>query len=111
LGVVIAKKTLYIVFEFMEHASLSSVLADPDGVAKCSKKSGGTSSGSRAFDLQWVLQVARGLQFLHCLPQPLLHEELKSSNIMIDASYNAKVANFALESRVIGSGRDQGSML
>ena len=68
----------------------------------------------RPFELQWACQIAKGMEFLHGLPAPQgpqLHTDLRSANVLIDASYNAKITYFALEGRVTGSVRDQGSLL
>ena len=105
LGAMIEQRMVFVVFEYMEHGSLSSVLSDPAGVA------GTEGSG---FELQWALQIAKGLQFLHSVDVPLgplLHGDLKASNILCDGSYNAKVSSFELEGRVVGSACDQGSLL
>ncbi|CAB9517852.1 Receptor-type guanylate cyclase gcy [Seminavis robusta] len=105
LGAMIDRRTIFVIFEYMENGNLSQVLGDPAGVA---------GSDGSSFELQWALQIAKGLQFLHSIPEPLgplLHEDLKASNVLCDGSYNARLSNFALESRVVGSRRDQGSLL
>lgn len=106
MGAMVDKKTTFLVMEFMEYGSLSSVLSDPAGIA--------ANEGYREIEMQWAIQIARGLEYLHTMPPPmgpLLHKELRASNILIDSSYNAKITNFALESRVVGSTRDQGYLL
>ena len=40
--------------------------------------------------------AARGMNYLHCGSPPVLHRDLKSANILLDDSYNAKVADFGL---------------
>ncbi|KAI3773525.1 hypothetical protein L1987_48055 [Smallanthus sonchifolius] len=44
-----------------------------------------------------ALDIARGLEYLHerCNP-PVNHRDLKSSNILLDSNFNAKISNFAL---------------
>ncbi|GLJ49015.1 hypothetical protein SUGI_1034000 [Cryptomeria japonica] len=57
--------------------------------------------------LQWpkryqiALDAARGLSYMHhdCFP-PILHRDLKSSNILLDGDFGAKIADFGV-SRVI----------
>ncbi len=40
--------------------------------------------------------AARGMNYLHFGNPPVLHRDLKSANILLDDSYNAKVADFGL---------------
>lgn len=50
--------------------------------------------------LKWSLQLrlalgaAKGLLYLHSADPPLVHGQLKSSNILVDDSWNAKLADF-----------------
>jgi len=104
LGAVLDGKRIYVVFEHMSKGSLATALSDTKGFGGISDNIG----------LQWAMQIIKGLQGLHSLPQPngpLLHEELKSSNVMIDASFNAKITNYAIEAEVIGAPHNQGSLL
>ncbi|KAE8656624.1 putative receptor-like protein kinase [Hibiscus syriacus] len=60
----------------------------------------GPSQGS---SLTWdkrmkiALDTARGLEYLHehCNP-PVIHRDLKSSNILLDSNFNAKLSDFGL---------------
>ncbi|EOA27151.1 hypothetical protein CARUB_v10023249mg [Capsella rubella] len=77
----------FIVYELMEKGSLDEQLHGP-------------SHGSA---LTWhmrmkiALDTARGLEYLHehCRP-PVIHRDLKSSNILLDSSFNAKISDFGL---------------
>ncbi|KAG0588115.1 hypothetical protein KC19_2G216900 [Ceratodon purpureus] len=53
--------------------------------------------------LQIGLDVAQGLEYLHvgCTPS-LIHRDVKSSNILLSAKYDAKVADFGL-SKLMGN--------
>ena len=50
--------------------------------------------------LQWdhrlriAVAIGRALEHLHCLDPPLLHRDVKSANVLLDAAGNAKVADF-----------------
>ncbi|KAI8511716.1 Interleukin-1 receptor-associated kinase 1 [Branchiostoma belcheri] len=57
----------------------------------------------RTAGLKWELRmnitkgVARGLQFLHTVKDPpLIHGDIKSSNILLDRHYEAKIGDFGL---------------
>ncbi|XP_028428829.1 receptor-interacting serine/threonine-protein kinase 2-like [Perca flavescens] len=41
-------------------------------------------------------QVALGINFLHCLQRPVLHQDLKPQNVLLDDFLNAKLTDFGL---------------
>ncbi|XP_022739635.1 lysM domain receptor-like kinase 4 [Durio zibethinus] len=47
--------------------------------------------------IQIALDVATGLNYLHCFSNPPhVHKDLKSSNVLLDVDFRAKISNFAL---------------
>ncbi|CAN7035845.1 hypothetical protein Bca4012_046472 [Brassica carinata] len=79
----------FIVYELMPNVSLESHLH-------------GASRGL-AITITWpmrmkiALDIARGLEYLHerCHPA-IIHRDLKSSNILLDCNFNAKISDFGL---------------
>ncbi|XP_073124432.1 probable receptor-like protein kinase At1g80640 isoform X2 [Henckelia pumila] len=81
LGYCIHGKARFLVYEMMENGSLESHL-----------------HGNRGSTLNWhlrmkvALDVARGLEYLHEVCNPsVIHRDLKSSNILLDSKFNAKL--------------------
>ncbi|XP_029117688.1 calcium/calmodulin-regulated receptor-like kinase 1 isoform X5 [Elaeis guineensis] len=75
-----------LIYEYMTHGSLDSHLY---------------SEKHEALSWEWrvtiALDVARGLEYLHdgAVP-PVVHRDIKSSNILLDQSMRARVADFGL---------------
>ncbi|CAL4902188.1 unnamed protein product [Urochloa decumbens] len=99
-------QTKLLVYEFMENGSLDRWLHGHRWMAG-SALARAPSSARRA-PLDWPARVrvavgaARGLCYMHheCSP-PVVHRDVKSSNILLDADLNAKVADFGL-ARMLG---------
>ncbi|KAG4395040.1 hypothetical protein GLYMA_20G152800v4 [Glycine max] len=43
-----------------------------------------------------ILDVAKGIHYLHSLEPPIIHGDIKPSNILLDNSFSAKLADFGL---------------
>lgn len=43
-----------------------------------------------------ALDVARGMNYLHCRKPPIIHRDLKSSNLLVDKNWTVKVGDFGL---------------
>jgi len=46
------------------------------------------------------MSIARGMDYLHTRPQPIIHRDLKSPNILVSHDWTVKVADFGV-SRVV----------
>ncbi|KMZ64439.1 Kinase family protein [Zostera marina] len=78
-----------LVYEFMAHGSLHQHLHGKNGKLK--------------EQLDWIrrvtiaVQAARGIEYLHGYAcPPVIHRDIKSSNILIDEEHNARVSDFGL---------------
>ncbi|KAL3511950.1 hypothetical protein ACH5RR_024667 [Cinchona calisaya] len=87
LGYCIHGETRFLVYEMMQNGSLESHLHGPSHGSKLSWH----------LRIKIALDVARGLEYLHerCYP-PVIHRDIKSSNILLDSNYNAKLSDFGL---------------
>ncbi|KAJ3081461.1 hypothetical protein HDU99_005634 [Rhizoclosmatium hyalinum] len=54
------------------------------------------SEGTLSSRILWLKQVAHALAYLHQLPIPVVHGDLKTSSILIDNDGNAKINNIGL---------------
>lgn len=78
-----------LVYEYMRHGSLDDVLHDPI------KR--GTVRLDWAARRKIAVGAARGLAFLHhnCIPH-IIHRDMKSSNVLLDESLEARVSDFGM---------------
>ncbi|KAK4427953.1 putative receptor-like protein kinase [Sesamum alatum] len=87
LGYCIHGEARFLVYEMMENGSLEFHLHG----------SSHRSTMTWHLRMKIALDVARGLEYLHerCNP-PVIHRDLKSSNILLDSNFNAKLSDFGL---------------
>ncbi|KAL0922833.1 hypothetical protein M5K25_006858 [Dendrobium thyrsiflorum] len=86
IGFCIDRNERFLVYEYMENGCLKDHLHAP-----------GKASLSWPARLQIAVDVANALEYLHfyCNP-PLCHRDIKSSNILLDGNFVAKIADFGL---------------
>ncbi|KAG6428998.1 hypothetical protein SASPL_107037 [Salvia splendens] len=90
LGFCHSDDSIFLIYEYLPKGSLGDLLGKPD------------------LDLPWSLRlkiaigIAQGLVYLHkdYLPR-LLHRNLKSNNVLLDADFQPKLTDFSLD-RIIG---------
>ncbi|KAJ9173888.1 hypothetical protein P3X46_016980 [Hevea brasiliensis] len=78
-----------LVYEYMKWGSLESVLHD--------RSKGGCSRLDWAARKKIAIGSARGLAFLHhsCIPH-IIHRDMKSSNVLLDENFDARVSDFGM---------------
>ncbi|KAL2321335.1 hypothetical protein Fmac_030304 [Flemingia macrophylla] len=88
--------SMLLVYEYLEKCSLDRWLHSKG-------KSSAVSVSDHNFVLDWpkrlkiAIGAAQGLSYMHhdCSP-PIVHRDVKTSNILLDSQFNAKVADFGL---------------
>ncbi|XP_019155069.1 PREDICTED: probable receptor-like protein kinase At5g24010 [Ipomoea nil] len=96
IGYCVERYEMILVYEFMEKGTLR------DHIYNLDEQSAERSYTSRS-ELSWVQRLeacigsAKGLHYLHSgLDMPIIHRDIKSTNILLDEQYVAKVADFGL---------------
>ncbi|KAL7612135.1 hypothetical protein Lser_V15G06161 [Lactuca serriola] len=86
IGYCCEDKDLFLIYEFLNKGSLENYIL---------KKGSG-------LELPWLMRlkimigIARGLSFLHSTENQIIFRDLKSSNILLDQDFNAKICDFGL---------------
>ena len=76
------EKQPFLVLEFMSGGALRSLLQNSD------------EELTRKNKLQFILDIAEGMQHLHTLQPPRIHRDLKSANLLLSGTRRVKVADF-----------------
>ncbi|CAA7058286.1 unnamed protein product [Microthlaspi erraticum] len=84
MGAVASPQHLCIVTEFLPRGSLFRLLQR------------NTSKLDWRRRIQMALDIARGMNYLHHCSPPIIHRDLKSSNLLVDRNWTVKVADFGL---------------
>lgn len=86
MGAVTKSPHLSIVTEYLPRGSLYRLI---------NKASSGELLDKRR-RLRMALDVAKGINYLHCLNPPIVHWDLKSPNLLVDKNWSVKVCDFGL---------------
>lgn len=91
-----------LIYEFIEKGSLDQWLYDTSSEEDCNEV-------ELRMPLSWqtrmkiVRGVANGLAYMHNLDTPIIHRDIKASNILLDANFEAHIADFGLARLIEGS--------
>nr|ALS40436.1 leucine-rich repeat receptor protein CLAVATA1-2 [Dimocarpus longan] len=98
LGFFHSDESIFLIYEFLQNGSVGDLICRQD------------------FQLQWTIRlriaigVAQGLAYLHKDYVPhLLHRNVKSKNILLDADFEPKLTDFALD-RIVGEAAFESTM-
>ncbi|XP_043705300.1 U-box domain-containing protein 52-like [Telopea speciosissima] len=84
MGAVYSAERLAIVTEFLPRGSLFKTLHRNNLILDMRRR------------LRMALDVARGMNYLHNRNPPIVHRDLKSSNLLVDKNWTVKVGDFGL---------------
>ncbi|OIW04104.1 hypothetical protein TanjilG_00664 [Lupinus angustifolius] len=91
-----------LVYEYMTNGALYDHLHDKNNVDKNS-----SLLNSWRMRIKIALDASRGIEYLHNYAVPsIIHRDIKSSNILIDANWTARVSDFGLSLMSPDSGHD-----
>ncbi|GAV61846.1 Pkinase domain-containing protein/Pkinase_Tyr domain-containing protein [Cephalotus follicularis] len=80
------RRRMLLVYELMSNGNLQDALLR--------KKCPELRDWKRRFSV--VLDIAKGIQYLHGLSPPVIHGDIKPSNILLDQYFSAKISDFGL---------------
>ncbi|XP_022738623.1 RGS domain-containing serine/threonine-protein kinase A-like isoform X2 [Durio zibethinus] len=84
MGAVYSQERPAIVTEFLSRGSLFKTLHKNNQALDVRRR------------MRMALDVARGMNYLHHRNPPIVHRDLKSSNLLVDRNWNVKVGDFGL---------------
>ncbi|XP_011042886.1 PREDICTED: putative serine/threonine-protein kinase [Populus euphratica] len=100
LGYCVSGLERVLILEFVERGSLDQWIHDISST---------NNEQFVKFPLPWetrikvVRGVANGLAYLHGLETPIIHRDIKASNVLLDSEFEAHIADFGLARRIDAS--------
>ncbi|KAJ4749647.1 Protein kinase superfamily protein [Rhynchospora pubera] len=103
IGYAASNDELFLIYEYAQKGSLKNHLHDP--------QTKGQTSLSWISRVQIALDAARGLEYIHEHTRDhYVHRDIKTSNILLDSSFRAKISDFGLSKLVVKSGEEEASV-
>ncbi|CAB4319778.1 unnamed protein product [Prunus armeniaca] len=105
LGYCVSGADRILIYEFIERGNLDRWLND----SSSSDGDGYDDGTGFRLPLSWktrikiVRGVANGLAYLHGLDKPIIHRDIKASNVLLDSEFEAHIADFGLARRMDAS--------
>ncbi|KAK9054725.1 hypothetical protein SSX86_025804 [Deinandra increscens subsp. villosa] len=98
IGYAASDDELFLIYEYAQKGSLGSHLHDPQNK--------GHPALSWIMRVQIALDAARGLEYIHEHTKPhYVHRDIKTSNILLDGGFKAKISDFGL-AKLVGITND-----
>ncbi|GKA05685.1 LysM domain receptor-like kinase 3, partial [Tanacetum coccineum] len=98
IGYAASDDELFLIYEYAQKGSLGTHIHDP--------QSKGHPTLSWIMRVQIALDTARGLEYIHEHTKPhYVHRDIKSSNILLDGAFKAKISDFGL-AKLVGVAND-----
>uniref|UniRef100_A0A5B6ZLT9 Putative lysM domain receptor-like kinase 3 n=1 Tax=Davidia involucrata TaxID=16924 RepID=A0A5B6ZLT9_DAVIN len=98
IGYAASDDELFLIYEYAQKGSLRSHLHDPQNK--------GHTSLSWIMRVQIALDAARGLEYIHEHTKThYVHRDIKTSNILLDGTFRAKISDFGL-AKLVGKTSD-----
>lgn len=91
-----------LIYEFVEKGCLDQWLYDTSSTSDMLESMPWTPLNWET-RIKIVKGVAKGLAYMHNLNTPIIHRDIKASNILLDANFEAYIADFGLARRIQGS--------
>ncbi|KAF5185888.1 Receptor-like kinase lip2 [Thalictrum thalictroides] len=110
LGYCVSGDDRVLIYEFIERGSLDQWIHDTSTGDNSMSRSGSVSVSMSSIIIRppliWetrikiIKGVANGLLFLHTLATPIIHRDIKASNVLLDSEFEAHIADFGLARRI-----------
>ncbi|BBG98914.1 protein kinase family protein / peptidoglycan-binding LysM domain-containing protein [Prunus dulcis] len=100
IGYAASDDELFLIYEYAQKGSLKSHLHDPQNK--------GHTSLSWIMRVQIALDAARGLEYIHEHTKThYVHRDIKTSNILLDGTFRAKISDFGLAKFLVKQVREK----